>query len=792
MSGPDNLRGVDYQISCSVLEILRLFASRTRIAFVAFESLDDDGEDLAITFEDDKRLQVQIKKQVEGYNWSASKLRPILQKFSGYQNDVECEFITDGPLPREIVNLKPYLADHKWKGEFDITTLLSDELTEEQVRRLRGRTRIRSRYLPSDNEDDPAKFVRTEIHNSLTTGPFTLSQEPAIVESSLWKTVFELGKLGSQISGDDLTATFARCGVVVSRKIWSVYPSAEKYYSHSFEIETLLSLSSRIIIIWGISGIGKTAMMAEIANQCKNHGQMGYWLTINELVDTKAVIGTISDYFNECGLSHLGRMMRSSEQYEWPALIADSIRNYPVSIFIDRIESSNSHLLALISETVKLLDGVDIAGRLFITSTILPDWWPKSGGNFYAAQLSSLPKHSGVQLLSDAQIGRDDSERERLVEIVGQHVQSLILLKTLPNSSELDFDQLTTFGTEASRNWLVRRVLSTLPEREKRGIAMASVFSYQPHIELITLLINDLVVDVLRILESKALIKIRMSHVSVHDFIRVAALDLMSDLEIKRAHQTVANAIGQQIKQKIIRDDEFDYDTAKQWALHVEASDHDNAALTQTQKILLECNPDQLAALFAIRRHGYPFDFSGLDLEYSVKLIEQLLEKGLIVENTNLDEEYGEDPPLYLLSSFDIMDICLLDGMVLYKDYGNHLGYYHTLSPNFAFEMQCQIICPWEHCIELFPLPPMTLKEWENAVQSARERLASPEGLTPEQVTILENRTKEERPSWVADTADEELEAASCLFFGHICPGGLSQARLCRQNEGDSFLWAFE
>ena len=54
MSGPENLRGIDYQICCTLLLLLNALVDDTRFVEVQIESVDDDGEDLAFHYEDSR------------------------------------------------------------------------------------------------------------------------------------------------------------------------------------------------------------------------------------------------------------------------------------------------------------------------------------------------------------------------------------------------------------------------------------------------------------------------------------------------------------------------------------------------------------------------------------------------------------------------------------------------------------------------------------------------------------------------------------------------------------------
>lgn len=224
------------------------------------------------------------------------------------------------------------------------------------------------------------------------------------------------------------------------------------------------------------------------------------------------------------------------------------------------------------------------------------------------------------------------------------------------------------------------------------------------------------------------------------------------------------------------------------WAIHLQASHQQGAQEQGRFSLILEANSDTLLALFAVDKMGFPFSFGDAERERAAELVEVLEEAGLIEENpVNEGKKYLEGP-MFQLVDFSFYDRLLITSLCYHAGTAASLGYIGDMRPNFAFGQQ-GLFCPWEHCIELSPLPMRSRAEWAADLEEDKRRLADPQKyhLTEQNIEVLTARTAEGIPDWVPEVADAELAARSCFFFGHACPGGRVQANSCR--EQGHFEW---
>lgn len=792
MSGVDNLRGIDYQISCSVLLALSALAGEDGdLSEVQIDSLDDTNEDLSFRFRDRPPLQIQIKKLAEGYNWTASTLRPVLSRFAQLDDGAECWFVSDGSAARQILPLKRFLA-----GEAELPLDVQNDvcghgLSVENLNSLAGRVRLRTRFFPSPDEADPASAVRAEIHRSLLRGPFSTTDDPAVIAPRLWHVLYDAGLTGEAISKDHLLARFREAGLSLLRREWALYPTAERYYTHVESVEGLVKSLGQgtLILIYGIGGCGKTTIAAEAALEALNTGRATCWITVDELLEPADFIRVLSDYCVSQKLPSVAEQLRASEPATIGNVVAEDLHRYAITITLDRFEAANTRFESFIRDTLMRLPADERNGTLLITSRSRPDWWPdveREKGVVRTIPLSSLPGDSGVQLLEDAGVCSTEEERSELVALVGNHAQSVTLLRQLRNAFRPD--ALASEGLEATRDWLLRQVLGELPNDLKTALARISIFDYAAPKELAFVVLGELGPDTLRTLAKRDLVRINLGVITVHDTLRDAALSLLSTRAIERCNREVADYLLGEIKKEYRTEGGVLYENSIRWATHLESSG-DVSDLGGRSQYLLDAEPAVLRDLFGISTRGFPYEFDDPNLDDTFAAIAELEEEGVIEEHpANVGKDVWVEPP-YRLRGFSVYDDLLLKSLCLRHGYAGHVGYTDNLRANYAFEMQA-LVCPWEHCIELSPFPRMTRGEYEASLEDDRRRLATEADLAEPHRQVLQKRIDEGIPDWVVEDRDEELHARSCPIFGHACPGGRTQAEVCAANDGDVFLWA--
>ena len=225
------------------------------------------------------------------------------------------------------------------------------------------------------------------------------------------------------------------------------------------------------------------------------------------------------------------------------------------------------------------------------------------------------------------------------------------------------------------------------------------------------------------------------------------------------------------------------YEDVFKWGYHIEKlNDGENISIICIK--LLKLNEKCLDALWAIERFGFPFSFNQPNLKIANDIVKSLTKAGLIEKNANNNIKYCGTKKRLILKGFDFFDSCFLHHLCLTRGISNHLGYIEIFEPNGSFEIQ-GIICPWEHCIEYMPLPPITKAEHETHLKFIQEQFDrnAYDDKPLEIREMLWNELQSGVPEDAPDYPDNELEAAKCPIFGHCCPAGKEQASLCRDGD---------
>jgi hypothetical protein len=389
-------------------------------------------------------------------------------------------------------------------------------------------------------------------------------------------------------------------------------------------------------------------------------------------------------------------------------------------------------------------------------------------------------------MLQDFGVGQNDDERRELVESLGFHAQSLALLRQVQGGPNAGMPRQG--GVQAARDWLLRRVLDELPEREKRAIARLSIFDYPARLDLVEVVLDELGPDSLRALQRRDLLRIDMGCVTIHDAVRGVGLELISRSTVEACHRAVANRLFSELVHDHEREGSVLYEKGIHWAVHLESSG-DVSDLGGRFSLILNSDATFLRALFGVSYLGFPYEFEDPSLDHAVELIEELEEKALIEEDPANDGKPFMEGPALLLRDFNYFEDILIRALCFHHGYAGQVGYMAEMRPNFAFRQQ-GLLCPWEHCIELSPLPMSSRAEWEESLEEDRRRLADPaaHNLSNKHIEVIQARLEEGVPEWVPEEVDYELRARSCPVFGHACPGGQAQAETCRTR--GHFEWA--
>lgn len=741
MSGPESLRGFDYQISYTLLHVLRVFVQEGGLPReFAVEDLDDEGADLILRFEERPSLRVQIKKLAEGYQWTPRRLACVIHKFCAIRGDSDFLFVSNGQGNRNVARLKNVLLEGGEIPEDVLDVLSSGQCSQRRLSEVLTHLHIWTRCYPSDDDADPARGIRAEIERVLTQGRFQLRRNYAVVLTCLWRSLFEMARTGTPVSATEMQSRFEECGLSLASAAWATYPTAERFYPQSVQVTDLKTIidGGGVVLITGIGGTGKTTLAAEVALRTCREDRPACWVSVTKLLQPEDLVSAIALQMEDLGLKLGSRKLKTTPRMDLPSELARQIDANCLRVFIDRIDGGDDRMTCFLAQIIEACPAT-LAGVVVLTSRLVSPWWDeveRTRDDLSIVHLSGLPTESAVGLLLEADLGLSRSECEELAELVDNHPQSLHMLCQL--DAVVDTNAIAAQGVASTRDWLLTKVIAELPAEQRTALEALSIFEYPISMSEAELVIGHEGPLVLRALVRRDLVRLDRGTVATHDALRAVAVSLLSSAERTSLHANAARRLLDEMKADHEREDFVLYEKSIKWASHLEELD-EVSQFGGRIALILSSQPDQLRDLFAIHNFGFPFEFEDPSLGRTWEVIRLLESQGLI-EPCFDDRRQHAGKKLFKLKRFEFFDCLLIDSLCLRHGYSGCRGYVPITQFNHAFRIQ-QFWCPWEHCIELFPLPKVR---------------------TP----------------------------GSCPIFGHDCPGGEGQAVSCR-DAGDC-AWDYD
>jgi hypothetical protein len=742
MSGVDNIRGIDYQISYSVLRLLQIIVNdHDEVDSIQFESLTEEEEDLNIFKKNGNREYIQIKKKAEGYSWTASELRDILQKFyDKNDSNINFTFISDGTGNRDVAELKSCLLNDKKPTNELLKKFSSTTLTVAKINSILDKITLLTQSFTSVDSALPGSVIRENCINLLRTTNFTLSTSPENIFESVWAYILKLSQECKIIKLDDIKTELESKGLKITKKTWLNIPDLSSFSGREEEIndiETQLS-NIRKIVVKGISGIGKTSIMAKIAHKLHNKRKKVFWLETNKMYTVSDILKEVANFLHNYGLEQEAYLINSSEVVQRIPRLTEILKNEDVYLFIDSLDKATIEVKSFFEELYKNLINYKLKGAILVSSIDGLDSYTNvdiKGKKVFEYHLLGLSYIDTLEIFEKINENYHEEDFSFFYNLVGGYPVSINLFRELLSEDSINIEELTELQEltlESSNKHLFHKVFTTLAKEEQEIALSASIFNYPfKEVEINQILNSQLNPKyILEHLKKKNIILEKGGYYDIHDSIKSLLIDIVSEDRKKELHQIMANFYKGYMDKQYKDSNEVLYDDIFRWGYHLEFLE-DSEVISPNCSELLRLNEDQLDALWAIERFGYPFAYDDPELEYSSLLIEELKNKNLITSNIDDSIKYMLTVKEFILNNFDFFDSCFLHHLCITKDISNHLGYIERFEPNDAFIRQ-GIICHWEHCIEYMPLE--------------------------------HNRNEN-----------------SCPVFGHNCPSGKEQVVICKE-----------
>lgn len=789
MSGPENLKGFDYQICYSLLRSLEYIKDGISIDAIQFESIDENEEDFNIISGTNKEYH-QVKKRIEGNHWTPGDLKEIFEKFITKDDGKTIfYFVTDGTANPEVKKLRDHLDSKKNVGDNFLIQFLPEGKSLNELRRILARIIIRTRFFSSDDDTNPAKNLKHQILQILSQPPFDIKGSIESCYSSLWKLLFDLSRDAKPVMFEMLIQQFEKKDLHIQKTPWFDAPDISDFLGREEELEVIKNelIKTHKLIVYGINGIGKTwTSLKSVLDLFPNNV---CWIKVNFWTSIDHVNFNVVSLLHSKGYQIEATMLQNVDLANRVQILLKILERVSITIVIDSINSASNELIKFVEQLIELALSKKILGNIIVTSTRRIACYSEidvKNENISIYDLKGLSLEDTRLLLHNIVRAVPVEEFDKIYKTLGGHPMSIFFLKQLVDNKVIDTKNFTSveFETiEATRDWILSKSILNLPPVDKDSLLKLSLFQQDITEEEIIFILNSPTKPkyLLRNLLDNHLVSINEGHLVMHDSIREVTRNMLS-IEFKmETHKKLSEFYFAKMQSSINANNGADYEDILKWGYHLEQLEGCNLLEERYELILLLKN-DEIAALGAINKFGYPFDFETEDLSFSQTIVDILLDMHLIEANNDPERKRLNSPVEFVLINIDFWQKCFISYLCLSRELPYDMGYVSIFKPNHSWNLQ-KASCQWEHCIEFMPLPPITKSEKADHIKFLKGQFENGayDDKTDEQKASLQSMIDEGVSDKIPDERNIEMEACRCPIWGHCCPDGKEQAEECRQ-----------
>ncbi|NJE10610.1 tetratricopeptide repeat protein [Thermococcus sp. MAR1] len=282
----------------------------------------------------------------------------------------------------------------------------------------------------------------------------------------------------------------------------SRHPLVDIFVGREKEIDLITSSEKSVIVIYGIAGIGKTALAAKLFSDA-------FWYQMSEGDSLDYFAWQVGLFLNSLGYDALLEYLRAGgrEERDIFELLLDGVEKSSAKIVIDDLHKCRDerilHLLAFLSEKLD-------KGKLVVTSREKPNL----GLNALYIRLSGLSLKEAYSLIKAKGINVSSEEFAEIYQVTFGHPLALTLFSEA-------YDVGKEFKRESFFDFILSEVYEKLRENERLLLQIMSLFDEPLEYDEIRALYDKRnVFSVLHSLLNKGLIERRGNLYFVHDLIR--------------------------------------------------------------------------------------------------------------------------------------------------------------------------------------------------------------------------------------------------------------------------------
>ncbi|MDI6916921.1 MAG: tetratricopeptide repeat protein [Thermoplasmatales archaeon] len=353
------------------------------------------------------------------------------------------------------------------------------------------------------------------------------------------------------------------------------------------EIQDFLKSESKVLVIKGVAGIGKTTLGAKIASE--QNGNV-YWYRFNEWDTLRDAVRNLGFFLKKIGKNTLSSYVNSNKRTEIgevSVILEKDLSN--VLMFFDDCHHAKGEDVLFFRSLLDILEKKNNV-KVVMLGRSIPLFYDRRDAvlkkNVKEMEIYGLDEKSGKKLLKHRKI--DDKFIDDMLRNLKGHP---LFLELASENAKFEIDR-----------YLSEEVFAKLGENEKNALGLASVFRYPFHFDVFSE--NEIDHSIVESLVEKSLLK---PDFFVHDLIRNFVYPRLTKEQKTRYHGIAGSY----------------YESNEEW---VESIYH-----------FLIANPDRAAEIAAEKgemliRNGHVDDFLGLLNKLDAHKNELLLLKGDIFD----------------------------------------------------------------------------------------------------------------------------------------------------------------
>ncbi len=430
----------------------------------------------------------------------------------------------------------------KWLLRLIASRLVCSAREHVPGRRLRNTV-----YRLTDSGWMEARRLRRQLETDVVTVrvagmdpvPMRVSQIPEVfprvdltaVVASIRRGIFDLTQLPAATSAG---ATTVSLGPTVRQ------PS--RFFGRSGDIRTLetwAGSSSKVLVLLGLPGIGKSTLLSTWLLRYKRHAH-AFWTDVSAKTTRNGFLADLAAFMTRLGWRGLAATLSESGHPDFGLLVrvlADELHDHPSILVIDNVHQASPEVARLLAEAILPLVRTTRT-RVVLISRSLPSFLehPRTRRAFgvEALRLKGLDVQASRSLLSAKGFEGDEAAAARIIASTRGHPLLLSLAATQP-----------TRRSREVRQYVEEEIWRGLPVHQRRTLELASVFRRTaPALALRGLARGT--DAVLRDLEAKTLLETTVSgDYFVHETIREYVLARLRKEQRQRLHyQAVLYFLG--------------------------------------------------------------------------------------------------------------------------------------------------------------------------------------------------------------------------------------------------------